>query len=84
MRIATNHRGHYSDAVEASFKKINSRIKEEVRRRTGKVCDGADLINTAFSVENPDDQTQLVEVKRICAKCPGNTAMILVLGEKRL
>lgn len=45
--------GHYADAVEAPFKEINSRIKEEVRQRTGKVYDGADLMNNAFSVNKP-------------------------------
>lgn len=45
--------GHYADAVEASYKEINSRIKEEVRQRTGKTYDGANLMNQAFSVNNP-------------------------------
>ena len=45
--------GHFADAVEASYKEINSRIKEEVRQRTGKVLDGADLMNNAFSLNNP-------------------------------
>lgn len=45
--------GHFADAVEASFKEINSRIKEEVRQRTGKIYDGADLMNNAFSPKNP-------------------------------
>ncbi|MGV9001328.1 MAG: TIGR02391 family protein [Candidatus Saccharimonadaceae bacterium] len=45
--------GHYSDAVEASYKEINSRIKEEVRQRTGKTLDGASLMTTAFSPDKP-------------------------------
>lgn len=44
---------HYADAVEASFKEINSRIKEEVRQRTGDTLDGAALMNTAFSLKKP-------------------------------
>jgi uncharacterized protein (TIGR02391 family) len=45
--------GHYADSVEASFKEINSRIKEEVRQRTGGTFDGADLMNQAFSPNKP-------------------------------
>lgn len=44
---------HHADAVEASFKEINSRIKEIVRQRTGKILDGAALMNHAFSLKNP-------------------------------
>lgn len=44
---------HYADAVEASFKEINSRIKAIVHQITGKEYDGADLMNTAFSVKSP-------------------------------
>lgn len=44
---------HYADAVEASFKEINSRVKEEVRQLTGEVYDGAALMNKAFSPKQP-------------------------------
>lgn len=45
--------GHRSDAVEAAFKEINSRIKEFVRQRTGAELDGAALMNHAFSPTKP-------------------------------
>ena len=45
--------GHYSDAVEAAFKEINSIIKAIVKEKTGHEYDGADLMNRAFSLKNP-------------------------------
>lgn len=45
--------GHYADAVEASFKEINGRIKEMVRQEAGKDLDGSALMNHAFSVKSP-------------------------------
>jgi uncharacterized protein (TIGR02391 family) len=44
--------GHYADAVEAAFKELNSITKEHVRKATQE-CDGADLMNRAFSLNNP-------------------------------
>ena len=44
---------HYADAVEAAFKELNYRIKEEYRQRTGVVLDGVKLMNTAFSPDKP-------------------------------
>ncbi len=45
--------GHYADAVEAALKELNQRVKEHVRRKTGKELDGAGLMTTAFSLNNP-------------------------------
>jgi uncharacterized protein (TIGR02391 family) len=45
--------GHYADAVEAALKDLNSKIKEHVRKATGKEFDGADLMNRAFSPNAP-------------------------------
>ena len=45
--------GHHADAVESALKELNSRIKEHVRKQTGKEFDGANLMNTAFSPNNP-------------------------------
>ena len=45
--------GHYADAVEAAFKELNSDIKEHVRKATGQEYDGVDLMNHAFSPNNP-------------------------------
>jgi len=45
--------GHYADAVEAAFKELNSDIKEHVRKATREEYDGVDLMNRAFSPNNP-------------------------------
>jgi len=45
--------GHYADAVEAALKELNQRVKDHVRRKTGKELDGAGLMTTAFSPNNP-------------------------------
>lgn len=45
--------GHLADAVEASFKEINDRVKSSVKSRTGKEIDGAPLMQQAFSVNTP-------------------------------
>src|SRR5208337_900416 len=45
--------GHYADAVEAAFKELNSKIKEYVRKATREEYDGVDLMNRAFSPNNP-------------------------------
>jgi uncharacterized protein (TIGR02391 family) len=45
--------GHYADAVEAAFKEVNDIVRKIVRERTGKEFDGADLMNRAFSMDNP-------------------------------
>lgn len=44
---------HYSDAVEAALKEVNSCVKDIVKRKTGKELDGAQLMHTAFSPVNP-------------------------------
>lgn len=44
---------HFADAVESVFKELNNRIKEFVKRKTGKEMDGADLMHTALSPKNP-------------------------------
>ncbi len=45
--------GHYADAVEAAFKEINTRVKKIYKDRTSVEKDGAKLMQTAFSVQNP-------------------------------
>ena len=44
---------HYADAVESAFKELNAKVKELVRKKTGKELDGADLMHTAFSPKSP-------------------------------
>jgi len=44
---------HYADAVESAFKEVNACVKGIVRRKTGKELDGASLMKTAFSPNNP-------------------------------
>jgi uncharacterized protein (TIGR02391 family) len=45
--------GHYADAVESAFKEINKYVKKIVKEKSGEEVDGADLMNEAFSVNNP-------------------------------
>lgn len=45
--------GYYADAVEAAFKEINTRVKEIFFTRTYNEKDGAKLMQSAFSVQNP-------------------------------
>lgn len=45
--------GYYADAVEASCKKLNSRVRDIVLDQTGEELDGAGLMRKAFSVGNP-------------------------------
>lgn len=44
---------HYADAVESALKEVNSVVKDIVRRKTGNELDGANLMRTAFSPNNP-------------------------------
>ncbi len=44
---------HYADAVESAFKEVNTCVKDIVRKKTGKELDGAQLMKTAFSPNNP-------------------------------
>jgi len=44
---------HYADAVESALKEVNSIVKDIVRRKTGNELDGANLMRTAFSLNNP-------------------------------
>lgn len=44
---------HYADAVEAAFKEVNSIVKAIVKNADGRELDGAGLMTTAFSVQNP-------------------------------
>jgi uncharacterized protein (TIGR02391 family) len=44
---------HYADAVESALKEVNSVVKNIVRRKTGNELDGANLMRTAFSLNNP-------------------------------
>jgi uncharacterized protein (TIGR02391 family) len=45
--------GFFGDAVEASFKEINDAVKRIVRDTDGRELDGAGLMTTAFSPQNP-------------------------------
>jgi uncharacterized protein (TIGR02391 family) len=45
--------GHCADAVESAFKEINTRVKGIVKNKLGRELDGAGLMNTAFSENNP-------------------------------
>lgn len=45
--------GYFADAVEAACKCLNSRVREIVLDQTGRELDGANLMRTAFSVNNP-------------------------------
>lgn len=44
---------HFADSVEAAFKEINNTVKLIVKQKIGKEYDGADLMNRAFSEQNP-------------------------------
>jgi uncharacterized protein (TIGR02391 family) len=44
---------HYADSVEAALKEVNSVVKTIVKERLNQELDGADLMNRAFSVNNP-------------------------------
>lgn len=45
--------GHYADAVEAAMKQVNVRVKEIYKKKKALDADGATLMNTVFSVNNP-------------------------------
>jgi uncharacterized protein (TIGR02391 family) len=45
--------GFYADSVESSFKEINDIMKNIVTRNGGREMDGASLMNTALSLNNP-------------------------------
>ena len=45
--------GHYADAVEAAFKEINVRVKTIYKERSLEEKDGARLMQSAFSPNNP-------------------------------
>lgn len=45
--------GFFGDAVEASFKEVNDAVKRIVREGDGRELDGAGLMTTAFSPQNP-------------------------------
>ena len=45
--------GHYADSVESAFKEINTTVKNIYKFKTGTEKDGADLMRTAFSPNNP-------------------------------
>jgi uncharacterized protein (TIGR02391 family) len=53
--------GLFADAVEAAFKEVNDIVRRIVKDRAGQELDGADLMNKAFSANNPiivlDDMT---------------------------
>ena len=45
--------GFFGDAVEASFKEVNDSVKRIVLALQGRELDGASLMTTAFSLQNP-------------------------------
>lgn len=45
--------GMYADAIEASFKEINNRVKKIVKTQTGREFDGSPLMEQAFSSNTP-------------------------------
>lgn len=45
--------GYYADAVETALKEVNDIIKKRYKSESGKELDGAILMNTVFSVNNP-------------------------------
>lgn len=45
--------GFFGDSVEASFKEVNDAVKRLVRDTDGRELDGAGLMTTAFSLQNP-------------------------------
>ncbi|MCZ7646221.1 MAG: TIGR02391 family protein [Planctomycetota bacterium] len=45
--------GHFADAVEASFKELNSVVKDMVKKKTGQELDGTSLMQKAFSPNAP-------------------------------
>lgn len=45
--------GHYADSVEAAFKAFNSAVKLAVEGKVADSCDGAPLMQQAFSAQNP-------------------------------
>ena len=45
--------GYFGEAVEASYKEVNEVVKQIVRDAGGPELDGAALMNTAFSPNNP-------------------------------
>jgi len=49
-RFETNH---FADSVEAALKEVNNIVKGIVKKSTSKEYDGADLMNRAFSLQNP-------------------------------
>src|SRR5207248_7100634 len=51
--IACTRTQNLADAVEASLKEFSSRVRKIVKEQTGKEYDGADLMQRAFSVDNP-------------------------------
>ena len=45
--------GFFGDAVETSFKELNDAVKRIVRDADGRDLDGAGMMTTAFSLQNP-------------------------------
>lgn len=45
--------GHFADSVEAAFKELNSVVKAAVYEKLGQEFDGTNLMERAFSVDNP-------------------------------
>jgi uncharacterized protein (TIGR02391 family) len=45
--------GHFADSIEAVFKEVNNKVKQIVKEHKGEEYDGSDLMNKAFSLQNP-------------------------------
>lgn len=56
---------HYAAAAEAALKRINVIVKGIVKDKTGNELDGANLMKTAFSVNNPIILAQ-AQLRRHC------------------
>lgn len=53
--------GFFGDAVEASFKEINDTMKRIVKELDGRELDGAGLMTTALSAQNPIVRLSMLE-----------------------
>jgi hypothetical protein len=45
--------GHYVDAILAAFKELNDQVKQKYLKHRSEELDGADLLQKAFSPNNP-------------------------------
>jgi uncharacterized protein (TIGR02391 family) len=55
--------GFFGDSVEASFKEVNDAVTRLVREADGREFDGAGLMTTAFSLQNPIIRLTVLETE---------------------